>query len=277
LTLARSDLAKYPFIQEATEYVRKLSLKVEELANPEYAPIVRRAEERVQEAILYALVTSESRKEDVEILSFPVAVMIAASTKDKFIQKRYALAEAKRAHALLRSETDEKLIKLAKNFGWRISLVPFQTEASLAHKFALHFADYLKNTGRLREKKWKLVNKFLRRGNVFLTKNEVARLLSEEVRKHIEKRLEMKDLPELPKSIAEHVERLKLLSMERKAKAELEEIPKSVVIDAFPPCIKALYDMTSSGRHLSHIGRFALTTFLINMVSALTRTRFAKL
>lgn len=53
--------------------------------------------------------------------------------------------------------------------------------------------------------------------------------------------------------------------MERRAKAELEETPQRVVVDAFPPCVSALYNMTSSGRHLSHIGRFTLTTFLINI------------
>jgi len=265
LTLTKSDLAKYPFLQEAAEYVRSLDLKIEELANPEYDPIVDRAEERLQEAILYALVTSKSRKEDIEILSFPVAVMMAAATKDSFIQKRYALAEAKRAYALLRLEAKEKLMKIAENFDWRISLVPPTAEVGPAYTFALHFADYLKNTRRFREKKWKLVNKLLLGGRVFLTKNEAARLLSEEIRRHIETRLETRGLPELPQGVAKRVERLRLLSTERKAKAELEEIPKSVVTAAFPPCIKALYDMTDSGRHLSHIGRFALTSFLINV------------
>ena len=32
-----------------------------------------------------------------------------------------------------------------------------------------------------------------------------------------------------------------------------------------PPCIKALYEAASASRHLSHVGRFTLTSFLINV------------
>jgi DNA primase large subunit len=45
----------------------------------------------------------------------------------------------------------------------------------------------------------------------------------------------------------------------------MEGFPKEIVQAAFPPCIKALYEAVASGRHLSHIGRFTLTTFLINI------------
>ena len=54
------------------------------------------------------------------------------------------------------------------------------------------------------------------------------------------------------------------LFMEKRGKIRLEELPKGTSIIAFPPCIKALYDAISSGRHISHVGRFALTSFLIN-------------
>jgi DNA primase large subunit len=45
----------------------------------------------------------------------------------------------------------------------------------------------------------------------------------------------------------------------------MEGFPKVVAQTAFPPCIEALYQAFSSGRHLSHVGRFALTSFLINI------------
>jgi DNA primase large subunit len=44
----------------------------------------------------------------------------------------------------------------------------------------------------------------------------------------------------------------------------LEEIPKEVVTDAFPPCIRELRKRALAGQHISHVGRFALTSFLIN-------------
>ena len=46
---------------------------------------------------------------------------------------------------------------------------------------------------------------------------------------------------------------------------EIEEMPKVVVQAAFPPCINALYADAAQSHHLSHIGRFTLTSFLVNI------------
>ncbi|MEM3587013.1 MAG: hypothetical protein QXO71_06800, partial [Candidatus Jordarchaeaceae archaeon] len=143
--------------------------------------------------------------------------------------------------------------------------IAVDTGMEMPYQFKLHFTHYLKNTTNLREKKWKLVNRLLKNGNVYLTLNETARLLSEEIRRYVEKRLEIKDLPELPQKITEIVEKIKSLTLEKVSKAEIEGIPKTVNKDAFPPCIKALYDAASKGRHISHIGRFTLTSFLVNI------------
>jgi len=261
LVFTKNDLAKYPFLKEAAEYVKEIGIDLKDLSEPQN-PIVERAESRLQEAILFATITSQSRKEDIEILSFPIAVLMATATKDPLIKRRYALAEAKRVYDLLKREPKEKLMKIAENFGWKIKQAEM---ASQPYQFKIHFTNYLKNTENLREKKWKLVNRLVENGNVYLTQNEVARLLSEEVKRHIESKTETKELPELPENITRKIEAIKNLTFSRREKIKLEEIPKEVVIEAFPPCIKALYDMLSSGRHLSHIGRFTLTSFLVNI------------
>jgi DNA primase large subunit len=256
----KNDLAKYPFLKEAVAYVKTLDLKIEDLASPEFSQILERAEERVEEAILYAIVTRKTHNEEIEILSFPTAIMLAAATQNSFIKRRYALAEAKQAYNNMKNEPPEKILAIANNFQWKIA-----ADTEMPYQFKLHFTDYLRNTTNLREKKWKLVNRPLKNGNVYLTLNETARLLSEEVRKYMEKRLEIKDLPELPQKITETAEKIKSLTIEKVSEAEIEGIPKTVKKDAFPPCMKALYDAASKGRHISHIGRFTLTAFLVNI------------
>lgn len=262
LKFTKSDLAKYPFLKETVEYVRRLDFKIEDLVAPQFEIVLKRAQERVEEAILYALVSGTARSEDVEILSFPAAIIISVATENSFIKKRYAVAEAKRAFNDLKFESKEKILAIAQNFGWNVTAIN-RVEFS-PYEFALNFADYLRNTVQLRDKRWKLVNRILFNGNVYITRSEAARLLSEEVRKYIEKRLETRDTT-FPAKIVEIAEKIKKLSVERLGEAEVEGLPKTVVNEAFPPCIKSLYSAVTVGRHLSHIGRFALTSFLVSV------------
>ncbi|MEM2737973.1 MAG: DNA primase large subunit PriL [Candidatus Bathyarchaeia archaeon] len=264
IKFTKNDLAKYPFLKEAAEYVKTLDLNIEDLVSPDFSQILNRAKERVEEAILYAIVTRKLQNEEIEILSFPTAIMLAAATENSFIKRRYALAEAKQAYGDLKFESREKIVAVAKNFQWNITLADSE-EAMAPYEFKLHFTDYLKNTANLHEKKWKLVNRLLANGYVYLTKTETARLLSEEVRRHIEKRLEIGELPKLPQKIVGIAETLKTLTLEKVSKTEIEGIPKTINVDAFPPCVAILYDAAQKGRHLSHMARFTLTTFLVNI------------
>jgi len=246
--------------------VQRLDLRITELDNPEYSRILERAEKRIEEAILYALVSEGRGSDEVEIPSFPIAVMMVAATNDPFLKRRYALAEAKRIYSILKQENRQKLNEVAQVFNWKVK--PAKTEAAKSQTatsdFTLHFTNYLKNTSNLRESKWKLVNRNMLNGEAHLTKDEAARLLAEEVRAHVEKKLDIKIGIVLPKAVTKRAERLKQLFLSRRGQMRQEEMPRETVLDAFPPCMRQLYNMAPSGRHISHIGRFALTSFLIN-------------
>ena len=261
--LTKSDWAKYPFTPEAAKYVKKLDIKIDELASPEYKSILDRAENRIEEAILFRTVSQKSPNDDIEIPSFPIAIMMVVATADSFIKKRYALAEAKRVSNLLNGERKEKIMEIAANFKWKIRPVKGNTNVG-PYDFALHFTDFLKNATDFHDKKWKLVNRLVSNGEVYLTQSEASRLLEEEVRRYVEEKLNTK-VGSLPQSIMNRVNQLKQLSLQKRGEIRLEEIPKGVVISAFPPCIKGIYDTIASGRPVSHIGRFALTSFLINI------------
>jgi DNA primase large subunit len=258
----KNDLAKYPFLKETTDYVKKLDLKVEDLTDQGLTSVLERAEERVEEAILYTLTGRKQRNDEIEILSFPAAIMLVLATENPFIKKRYALAEAKQAYEEMKLETKEKVQAIAQNFGWKLAV---NERPEILGEFSLSFVDYIRNTTHLREGKWKLVNRLLSNGNVYLTRNEAARLLSEEVRRHVEKRLEEKDSPAFPPAITGIAEKIKKLSLEKIGQAEMEGFPKEMIQTAFPPCVDALYQAFTSGRHLSHVGRFTLTSFLVNV------------
>lgn len=268
-TLTLEDMAKYPFMPEVAEEVKKLGFKIDNLFEADYAPILERAEKRVIEALTTnppeVRYDPRVHKEDIEILSFPVAVALVTSLANEYVKRRYALAEARRAYELLKKESEEKIMEIAKKFGWRIR---FSNEkvGVIKFDFALNFIDYLRNASSFHDKDWKLVNKLVINGEVHMSKQEVARLLQEEIRRYIEGKIDPKIRGALPEKIFDRVEKIRQAYSGSFKELPAEDFSPSEVSDeAFPPCIMELYKAASSGRHVSHIGRFALTSFLLNI------------
>jgi DNA primase large subunit len=257
-----SDLAKYPFLKETASYMKKLGLDIEELTSPELAQILNRAQERLEKAILFIFV-GQRGKNDVEIPSFPVAIMLAIATKNNFIKKRYALAEAKQAYLEFQAEPAEKLMAIARDFDWTIEMN--QDSGIPIDYFSVNVADYLRNTTHLRDEKWKLINRFLMAGKVYLNQQDVARLLQEEVQRRIDTRLDSKEVPQFPQPIVDIADKLVESAKEKIGEQEMEDFPKVVSQSAFPPCIVALYGAASHGRHMGHVERFTFTSFLLTI------------
>lgn len=225
-------------------------------------PTLDRAEERIREAILPSDGPNHLHSNDVEISSFPIAVLMVAASKNTHLKRRYALAEARKVYRLLSKENSaEKMAAIARNFNWNMRISDLSKP--LAYDFTLSFACYLKNASIIQHEKWKLANRLMVNGGVYVTKHEAARLLQEEVRRYVEERLKL-DVDTLPQNVAERVEKLTRLFIETRGKMESEEMPTEVVPDAFPPCIRQLQKNALTGSHLSHIGRFTLTSFLVN-------------
>ncbi|MGD0450615.1 MAG: DNA primase large subunit PriL [Candidatus Bathyarchaeia archaeon] len=256
----KNDLAKYPFLKETAEYIKPLDLQIDDLASMGMDQALKRAEERINEAIITRSISRDSKKIDIEILSFPIALLLVVATENSFIKKRYALAEAKQASVDLFNESKEKILKIAEDFDWKIKLT---SNVDSPLDFTIHFTDYLRNAAHLHDKKWKLTNSILLNGNVYLNKKDVTRLLEEEVRRRIEKRLDVEP-PKFPPELIMIAEKLKKLAAEN-IEENVEEIPKTIVQTAFPPCINAIYEAASTTHHLSQMERFTLTAFLLNI------------
>ena len=259
-------------MKEAAEHVRGIGIDFDELERDSdfYLQFLERAEKRVKDALrdisAYAKLKPvneiSDREKEIEIFSFPLAVMLAVGTEESFIKSRFALAEAKRASALLVGEENEKLLEVANNFDWNIN--PEEDLSIEPYVFAVQFPIFLKNATGFHDKTWKLVNQKMIDGKVYLTKQKASRLLEEEVRKYIEARLDTK-IKYLPPGIMARVTRLRQLAAELQEQIKRDEMPDRVVMEAFPSCIKGVYERVSAGRPASHIGRFALTSFMLNI------------
>ena len=260
MALSSEDFAKYPFLKLAPKQIEDLGLTIETLVAPENSQILARAKERVEKAIVYVDVGNVARDKRTEIASFAASMILVLATKQVWIKKRYALAVAKTAHVqLLSPQTlSQKIIAVARDFGWDIA------DGKPYKDYKVGFTFYLNNAGHLHGGEWKLVNQILDHGTVYLNKDKVVRLLQEEIKRRVEKRLDASDLKNLPEEINIAAYQLTQKAQEIMGQ-EIEEMPKTVSQDAFPPCIEALIEDSKAAHHLSHMGRFTLTSFLVNI------------
>jgi DNA primase large subunit len=262
--LTRLDLAKFPFTAEASDYIKSFNIDPVELARPELIQILERAIDRIRQAVFSGKISAELTLEDVDILAYPTALMLISAIGDDRARRRYALAESKRAYQLLRDEPPDKLLQIAtRSFSWGAKIV--DRDVGVTHfEFALRFEDYVRNSARVRDLKWKLVNRVLSEGYVLLPREDFARLLEEEVQAKVLDKTAISQVT-LPVELEHHVEPLRSTIAARSRQLAADEMPKAAMAAAMPPCMTNLLSLLQSSKHISHMGRFAMAAFLLNV------------
>lgn len=250
--------AKYPFTQEASAYVRDRKYSIADIVQkPAYGQVRTRAKKRVLNAILGEPKADELLPDpERELLSYPVARMLVAMTEDQYLIKRFALWESKRAYDLLLSESDPGLIEVGRDFG--------VSSKSKDREFVLHFSDYLRHAAALRNLEWKLINRKMIAGMVYVPRESFARLLEEAIRDKVQAGFGSKVPAELQPALEPYMveirEALTKLKNDKGLAGEGE-----VTQDSFPPCMRNLLSDLQKGINLPHTARFALTAFLANI------------
>ncbi len=180
-----------------------------------------------------------------------------------FLRRRWATAEAKRAEGFLQKETEIKLANFAqREFDWQIS-AELTRIANRAFSHRLHFANYLNAASKFHEREWKLINKRLVAGEVLLQKRETARIIEAAIEK-----LLLSDIKKFPADFPPHIQEVYVtIEAEVQTRSERlqQELQGEIVPHAYPPCMKALLADLKDGKSLSHIARFAITAFLLNV------------
>ena len=265
--LAEREAAKYPFLRAGLNLLEGLNLQLDELAGPAYSKVVDRAKDRVIEAILAGESTSILANVDsmTEILSYPIAVMFVTLIHEQFLNRRFSLSEAVRAYGLLQKEDEARILQIAQEeFSWDIKQDP-ETIDGETMSLKLSFTDYLNLASGFHEAKWKLVNRKMENGYVALTDKEAARLLQVEVEKWVNERVATPSNFPLPLPLDVRLNEVKKTFDENRSKLSGGELPPEVMNEAFPPCINYCLEGLLAGKRASHMERFALTTFLVNI------------
>lgn len=263
LIFTKEDLAKYPFSKDARKYVKELKFDYKDFKTRYGEEVLERAYLRINAAIERRVIPPIFDEDlDVEILSFPTALLLVGNIGDSLLSTRYAIAESKRASLFLRNESSEKILYLASNtFGWKII---FRKNGKFqGYTFRLFFRDYLSHIPE-HSPAWKLSNRILENGEVLLIRHDVVRLLEEAVKIYILNRLSKKMKVDDFSVFLPWIEKIRNSWSKYKVKIE-----KWKTLDygeeAYPPCIINLLNATKAGKNIPHVGRFALAAFLLNI------------
>lgn len=250
--------SKYPFLQEASAFVKDKGYSIESIVSGRAFERVRlMAKKRVMDAITGEPSGDQgSGQPEIELLSYPVARMMVAIVADPYLSKRYAVWESKRASALLASEDEDILITIGKDFGI--------TTRVDNRSLIVHFTDYLRYSSSMKDMSWKLINRRIEKGSVFIPRDSYARLLEEAIRDKVQSALNV----QVPEALSTPLEPylIEIRDALNKLKAERNMSTNGEVSqDAFPPCMSYLLSELQKGTNLPHTARFGLTSFLANI------------
>lgn len=263
ISITVSEMVKYPFLPQVREYIAKTDLDFKTIVD--LPPIRERAKQRISASFSLEMKHSvqPSLQTEVEIASYPLAIMLAAATEDHQLIERFALCEAQQVKIFLNSEKrNEIIVEIAKAFSWQIKSDSMGTW--------IHFTKYLKNTssGRLsHDPKWKLVNRSVDKGWVAVNWQELNRLLQEEVKEQITKRIEAsgkQKITQIPDEIQRDIEEIKAEFVKNKPNFVEYDLKVYANENEYPPCIGNLLRRATDGKHLSHTERFTLVTYLLH-------------
>ena len=267
-TLSAMDAlhARYPFLEDARAAVEDAGVDLAAVVE-EDADVVERGLERVSRALTDHDVGPMARSTRIELLSYPVARVIASLVDADIVRRRYAAAEAATAFERftadfadddeIRSVGTPKLTREAMLEEFDLVDATRQT----ADGFSMDVAAYLTYAADLRQSEWRLARRRLDDGQVPVEPDELDRLLREAVRQRIDDSLPLS----VPDGIAESLQ-----DEVRAIETQLEDLDltrdiDTVVPELFPPCMQHLLDSVKRGEHLPHHSRFAITTFLTNI------------
>jgi len=109
----------------------------------------------------------------------------------------------------------------------------------------------------MRDLRWRLVNRVVQQGTVHLEPGEIDELIRERIRVILVDQMPLR----VPTGICERLEPVTREISAAYQQQILEQFGE-IQEEAFPPCISALIQAITTGANLTHMGRFAITSFL---------------
>jgi DNA primase large subunit len=268
-------IIKYPFTREGMAKYTELTSKtpLTDLPNTqEGRQLLEKARDMLKEALTRGSVPTRALSSgdgDNELLIHYLAVVLTAGL-DKTHWRRVADAMSKRFSKYLENEDLDCIVHIARGFG--IEAVPIDALGlggglGLAYDVGVRVWSYLKFAPR-NDPNWKLVNRFLTRGWVLLTKRELVRLVEEAVEARVMSLVEdYSKRVDVVRALANAVGGLgvqkSLVTSVTTTTNNTGVVVRRRRVGGVPPCMEAIISEIKSGGNPSHQARFALAAFML--------------
>jgi DNA primase large subunit len=253
-TITLGVLSRYPILPETRQFFETFA--VEELEGYAEATKLRITEalQRGEKGVL----PREDAFED--LLTFGLARVLCIAIGEPWLLKRWALAEASRMERFLHVETKELKETVLKT----VLNIEAVDDKRLRDEFSykVHLAEYLKLIRELSGPEWRLVNRMVHRGYVYLTEAEIVRLFRQLAYQRLSStegapKITIKQLPAKLQEAAEDVMR-ELVKLRSSYAYETATAP---ITEDWPPCMEAIRNRIADA---SHKELFSFAAFLVN-------------
>lgn len=258
--LGHAELAKYPFLADAGRYLQEQGFTLEQLGtDPDLKIIREKAFARIQIAVEEGRVYRDTAASDTvlptEVFSFLLAIVLLKLSGARYLVHKFAMQEARRAESILEKDLGNAATDNQINLTSEIihELAGIRIRKRETH-FVIPIPDYLSRAVRFHAKEWKLINRTVDSGMVYLTPHQTVRLIRQEISGHINTKISESAVPAMASGLQRYVDEISSIN------AGFQ--PRIIKSGALPPCVTHAIDTLKSGENLSHSGRFLLATYM---------------
>jgi DNA primase large subunit len=262
IILGKDDLAKYPFLEEAGTYIRESHFDLDDFNRSEFLHIIERATKRIEFALIQGKVFMDLEKYDIELFTFLVSLIMMKYIDEDSAIKKFSLFEAIRVERFLISDLlKEKDLRKKNLLISKIFKELFQLDVDLDTKknnlFKMNISDYLHRATPFNEIEWKLINRAVDNGYVYLDGDETVRLIRSEIYKLMYNKIKNMNITKIPEQIRLHSTLIKnkLIPAIKYTKHPTD----------LPPCIKKALELLNKSENLPHSARFMLATYMLSL------------
>ena len=236
----------------------------------------------LQNAIEAKEVIETSTEDETNLALYPILQIFIDMLGNRILANALANIYAKHCQAELDNMNkypDLFLKNLCANLGIRVELLSKKRIEETLYPFQMHFASYLAASTWIKDEAYKLINRPVDNGYVFLIRHDLIMLIREYIRKKT-----MPNLTDLDKEtiaqleedpqVYEVIQTINdlITTNSKRFKSDWLSQGEKIDSDFFPPCIRAILFRAVHGENLGHYERLSLAFFYLNTNHSIEET-----